>query len=195
MKVTIERVEKLVERADVSYETAKEALEAADGNMLDAVIALEQAGKLGANAGGGRSSSYTTGTSYTPGGSAIGETYGAGSTPQVQIEPNFTMGKEQNTRYQDETTAFEDNAVRFFKWLGRVFRAGVINYFEVWRKGERIIAFPVILFLLCFIPWVFWVVLVLIIIGLCCGSRYSFSGPHLGRKSKGEDDDREDSGN
>ena len=85
--------------------------------------------------------------------------------------------------YTDETTAFEDNALRFFKWLGRVFRGGIVNYFEIWRKGERILFFPVILFLFCFIHWVFWLTLVLLLIGLFCGCRYSFSGPHLGRKN------------
>ena len=224
MRVTIDKVEKLVERADVSYEAAKEALEAADGNMLDAVIALEKEGRLGPNAGKAKAAAYSTGTGT--GGSAVGETYGAGSLPQVWVDPNFTMGGGEaggakkggkgsrgakstggsqeaggaysqgqsyyqgqpynqgggRRAYKDESTAFEDGAMRFFRWVGRVFRASVLNFFEINRKGERIMAIPVLLFLFCLIRWVFWVVLILLIVGLCCGFRYSFSGPHLGRK-------------
>jgi hypothetical protein len=66
--------------------------------------------------------------------------------------------------------------------MARVFRASVTNYFEVWRKGERQFYFPVVLFLFCLIPWVFWVTLALVIIGLFAGCRYRFSGPHLGRQ-------------
>lgn len=40
-----EKVEKLKERANVSYEEAKQALEACDWDMLDAMIYLEKMGK------------------------------------------------------------------------------------------------------------------------------------------------------
>ena len=40
-----EKVEKLRERADVSYEEAKEALENSNWDILDAMIYLEQNGK------------------------------------------------------------------------------------------------------------------------------------------------------
>ena len=42
----IEQVEKLKEKANVSYEDAKAALEAASGDMLDAMIYLERQGKV-----------------------------------------------------------------------------------------------------------------------------------------------------
>jgi len=261
MNVTGEKIERLMERTDVEYDVAKEALEAADGSLLDAVIALEREGKFGPNAGGARSAAYST-----AGGSpaaAVGQSYSSG-VPQTRVEPNFTMGagmaaqreadkkknKKKNKpkggsqgayyraedrygagqygqggqygqsgqggqggqygqygqggqygqygqsgqhgqygkyndphRYRDESTEFEDNLKRFFRWLGRVFRAGLVNYFEIWRGGERIMHFPVILFLFCLIYWVLWVVFAILLIGLFCGCRYRFSGPHLGRKS------------
>lgn len=40
-----EKVEKLRERANVSYEEAKEALEQNNWDILDAMIALEKSGK------------------------------------------------------------------------------------------------------------------------------------------------------
>jgi|GEM_PF-495706 len=225
MKVTIEKVERLRECADVGYETAREALEAADGDLLEAVIALEKDGKFGPNAGRGRSASYSTGEA--PPAAAVGQVYGAGTMPLTRTNPNFTIGsdttmsggrgKEQKKaekagrkerrryeyaegqpddwqsgangrqrgphRYSDETTPIEDNFRRFADWLGRVIRASFTNYFEVWRNGERLFYFPVFLFVFCLIYWVFWIALVALVIGLFCGCRYHFSGPHLGKKS------------
>ena len=51
-----EKVEKLVEKAGVTYEEAKKALEKADGDLLDAMIILEREGKTEAP----RQSSYST---------------------------------------------------------------------------------------------------------------------------------------
>jgi hypothetical protein len=50
--VTMEMVEKLRERAGVSYEDAKAALDASGGDMLDAIIYLEKQGKATPPAGG-----------------------------------------------------------------------------------------------------------------------------------------------
>ena len=44
MEVTLEQVERLREKADVSYAKAKEALEYSGGNLLDALIYLEEQG-------------------------------------------------------------------------------------------------------------------------------------------------------
>ena len=341
MKVTIEKVDKLVERADVSYEVAKEALESVNGDMLDAVILLEREGRLGPNAGNKKVTTYTTGNRMP---TVIGQAYGVngsaapipGNALQTRVEPNFTTGgagsgqqagdadggqqagntyggqqagdtdgvqpggntdggqpggqqggdtdggqpggqqagntyggqpdgqQAGNTyggqqggytyggqygqpggytyggqqggytyggqygqpggytyggqqggysynrqggyayggqpggnaygrqtgaqqsgphRYKDESAQAEENIKKFFRWIGRVIRGGCINYFDVWRKGERVLYFPVILFLFCLIPWVFWIFLAFIVIGLFCGCRYRFSGPHLGKES------------
>ena len=219
MKVTMAKVEKIMDRADVSYEVANEALEAADGSLLDAIIALEKAGKFGPNAGRARTVFYSTGSNVPA--TVVGQAYGSGSTPHEETEPNFTMGsgtekkrqKSQSKKrgaaasgfesgfsqtyyyndgdkgprmYKDESTDLEDGLVRFFRWLGRVFHASITNFFEIWRRGERIFYFPVILFLFCFIPWVFWVMLGLLLLGFFCGCKYRFAGPHLGRKNVNE---------
>ncbi|GHV10251.1 hypothetical protein FACS1894217_15650 [Clostridia bacterium] len=44
--VTVEQVEKLLQYADVSYEEARDALEQTNGNMLDAIVALERKGRI-----------------------------------------------------------------------------------------------------------------------------------------------------
>ena len=40
-----EKVEKLVEKAGVTYEDAKQALDDSNGDLLDAMILLERSGK------------------------------------------------------------------------------------------------------------------------------------------------------
>ena len=42
MEITLEQVERLREKADVSYGQAKAALEYSGGNLLDALIYLEE---------------------------------------------------------------------------------------------------------------------------------------------------------
>ena len=42
MSITLEKIDHIRERANVTYTEAKEALEATDGNMIDAIILLEK---------------------------------------------------------------------------------------------------------------------------------------------------------
>lgn len=46
MEITIEQVERLREKANVSYAQAKQALEFSGGNLLDAIIYLEERGSI-----------------------------------------------------------------------------------------------------------------------------------------------------
>ena len=54
MEITLEKIELVIDRTGVSYKEAKEALEAADGNVVDAIISIEESmnmsakGKMGA---------------------------------------------------------------------------------------------------------------------------------------------------
>ncbi|UQT50304.1 hypothetical protein M5E87_12800 [Flavonifractor plautii] len=56
MSVTLEQVEQLRAHAAVSYEEARRALEACDGDLLDALILLEREGRI--PPGGGRGAFY-----------------------------------------------------------------------------------------------------------------------------------------
>ena len=58
MDITLEQVERLREKANISYEEAKAVLEEAGGNLLDALILLEQRGKI--HSGAGKSAHYST---------------------------------------------------------------------------------------------------------------------------------------
>ena len=59
-----EKVEKLVEKAGVSYEDAKAALDKANGDLLDAMIILEKEGKAEAPKQSSYSTEYEQQTQY-----------------------------------------------------------------------------------------------------------------------------------
>ena len=62
----LEKVEKLRERATVSYEEAKAALEANNWDLLDAMVALEKAGRTSSPGQQNYSTSYDQQTEYIP---------------------------------------------------------------------------------------------------------------------------------
>jgi len=84
-------------------------------------------------------------------------------------------------QYRDESTSFEDFMRKVGAFLKKAFHAGCVNHFEVWREERRILFLPVLLLIVFLIP-LFWLVLVLLVIGLFCRCRYRFSGPNLGRR-------------
>ena len=64
MAVTLEQVEQLRQKADISYEEAKLLLEQTDGNLLDALILLERQGRMAD--GGGFFTTQSDGSSADP---------------------------------------------------------------------------------------------------------------------------------
>lgn len=139
------------------------------------------------NASGGNYNSQSTyGYNYSSGGPANGggaQNWSNGNNQQQQYYYDQRTG---TYKYRDESTQFEDGAAKFGKALLSILRGTVVNHFEIWYKGGRLFHFPVLLFVLLFVPWIFWVSLITLVIGLACGWRYSFSGPHLGRKDGNE---------
>lgn len=118
MDVTLELVEQLRKRADVSYEEARAVLEEAGGDLLAALILLEQRGKIRPD--GGQSARYSTrpGSQQTPPPS--------GETPRP------------------EQTAGPSGWDSFVSFLRRC----ITNRFEVWRWGEPIVSIPLLIFVL-----------------------------------------------
>lgn len=146
-------VEKLRERANVSYEDAKAALDACGGDLLDALIYLEKQGKVTPPNGG----SYSSKTSDT-------------STAIIKSAP----------RKSENGEGFKDLMNRFFAWCGRVFHYGNTNYFEVRRDDQKILTLPLTVLVLLLI-FAFWVTIPLIVIGLFFNCRYSFHGSQIER--------------
>lgn len=139
-----EMVELLREKANVSYEEAKNALEAADWDLLDAIVLLEREGKT----------------------SATSTTYSTQSEPEPEQE-------------QPKRSEFKDNMKRLGGWLAHLIEIGNRNSFVISKHGKELFHLPVTaaVLVLC-ISWP--LTLVLLIIGLFAGCRYSFRGPQLG---------------
>ncbi|MCI8303699.1 MAG: ubiquitin [Lawsonibacter sp.] len=164
MDITLEMVERLKEKANISYGQAKEALEYSGGNLLDALIYLEEKGAIPREEG-----AYFSTKSEAP-------------SPPPAPEPlpvQLPAGtkKQKAPKYPKQPHAGRAGTRRFFNTLRRWL---VDNELEIWRKDQPITALPVlILVLLVFCaPWFTIPVLVL---GLFLGFRYRFSGPDLDR--------------
>jgi hypothetical protein len=146
---SFDSVEKLRERANVSYEDARGALDASGDDLLEALILLEKQGKVAPPAGGG--------------------TYSSQQAPEAPKHKNG--GKQAEERGE----SFTDMLNRFGNWFAGVIQAGCVNQFEVTRNGKRMVSVPVIVLVLLII-FAFWVTLPLLVVGLFCGCRYTFSG-------------------
>lgn len=141
-----EKVERLREKADVSYEEAKKALEECNGDLLDAMVYLEKEGKVK----NPKSGSYST---------------------QYEEPKDFTDAVKEEKR----TGGAGETLNRFFSWCGRIIEKGNETMFRVERNGRNIIRVPVTIFvILLFIFWE--IIIPVMIVGLFLSCRYSFEG-------------------
>lgn len=158
----LEKVEKLRERANVTYEEAKKALEECDWDMLDALVKLESQGKVKE-----QTAKYSS--------SAQKET-------QEQVPTQALVPLSQNASGDQEKTQKTNS---FFTRLGRAVKylvtKGCENSLIVKHHGQQVMELPVIAFIilvLCF----FWVVVPLMLVGLFFDFSYNFSGAELGKE-------------
>lgn len=158
--VTLEQVEKLREKANITYEEAKAALEKTNGDILEAIINLEKEQRIPAPEGGG---------------------YYRSKGPEEELKESRERKSEEETR-PDESISFAELARRFVGWCRRVIGRGNRNSFEVRKDGTRIMTVPVTVLVVLLICG-FWITFPLIIIGLFLGYRYRFAGPDLGKES------------
>lgn len=165
MAVTLEQVERLREKADISYEEAKALLEQTDGDLLEALILLERQGRVERPGGG----FYST-------------------RPQGQEEGRPLSGPlgvgEYWRRTRTDTTKmnWRTRLREIWDTLVNVLRHSTENQFEVWRRGELMTSIPVLILIILVIV-AFWISLPLLVVGLVMGCRYRFSGPDLGKET------------
>ena len=151
---TLENVEKICAMANISYEEAKAVLDAANGDLLEAVISLEKQGQIQAPNGGGY--------------------FNSGKTTDSKDAPTHSNANENhNTKSGNSFGASVKKAGQF---LLKVIHKGNINSFEVYNGREVKASFPVTVLALLTI-FAFWVTIPLIIIGLFFDLRYRFVGP------------------
>ena len=153
---TLEQVEKLRTMANVSYDEAKSALDATNGDLLEAIIYLEKQGKVNAPSGGGY---YTSEKTSDTGAVAYKKT-----------------GWEKQAKNCDGGKSFISLMKKFGGFCLKLIRKGNANNFEV-LMGEEIKATVPVTALALLLIFAFWITIPLIVIGLFFGLRYRFTGP------------------
>jgi len=147
-----EKVEKIVEKTGVSFEEAKEALTAAGDDLLDAVIYLEKQGKVKSP----KMDHYTT------------------SAEEQNVSKEF---EQAQSTYEDscKQSRFKESMHSFWERVRELFQKSCEYQFRVEKEDKELFSVPVILFLVAAVL-AFWLVLILLIVGLFCNCRYSFQG-------------------
>ncbi|MCL1848989.1 MAG: DUF4342 domain-containing protein [Clostridiales bacterium] len=156
--ITLEQVEKLREKADVSYEDAKAALEASDGDMLEAVIYLEKKGLIQ----GPKVQSFNTQTGGR--------------------QEDWDRAYHHREQFMHRKRRFHRQMGGLWQSICAFIRKTNANQFQIFRDGECLVNVPVTLLIvamLCF----FWVTIPLLIIGLFFGMQYRFHGPDFGKEA------------
>lgn len=142
----LEKVERLRERADVSYEEAKNALEQCNGDLLDAMVYLEKQGKV----------KKPGHTSYST---------------QYEEPVDFGDLKKENVK----SGGVKEGLNRFFSWCGKWIDKGNQTFFKVDRNEKNLIRIPVTVFIILMCLF-FWAIVWVMVVGLFLGCRYSFEG-------------------
>lgn len=144
----LDKVEQVREKTQASYEDAKAALDAHDGNVLDAIIELERSGKA-----------HMTSASYASYSTQV----------QEQSEPvSPEMGRAQEAYRRSVGTS------EFWEGVKNVFRKSIDYKLIVLSRGEEIIRVPVLVPICGLLFWgaTIWI----LIVGLFFGLRYRIVG-------------------
>ena len=121
MEITLEQVERLREKAGVGYAQAREALEYSGGNLLDALIYLEEKGAVPRPEGAG----YST----------------RGETPPSVEDVLVPVGEQGDKG----SGAPKESIFRRIRYIL------LDNELEVWRRDKPVTALPVLILLLLLI--------------------------------------------
>ena len=166
MEITLEMVERLREKAPVSYGQAKRALEYSEGNLLDALIYLEEQGAIPRQEG-----AYFTTRGETP-----PPPPPAPPAPEPEAETGGGKKKKKKRPAREAKAGGRPSLLQTLRrWL-------IDNELEIWRKDKPVTALPVLILVLLVI-FAYYVTIPLLILGLFLGFRYRFSGPDLERDS------------
>ncbi len=173
----LEKVEELVARTGCSYADAKDALVAADWNMLDAIIALEREGKVEKS-----SAAFSTdGTSdaYIHEEPAA-ENAGASGTDRGPAYTARETAREKRSR-------FADTCRSFFKAAKQALTMNYVDIFS--RNGNQLVHLPIWAALIPLMIW-FWGVIILCLVLMVLGCRFHFEGRDFGKTRINETIDR-----
>ncbi|MDR1159217.1 MAG: DUF4342 domain-containing protein [Syntrophomonadaceae bacterium] len=159
--ITLEMVEKLCSKADVTYDEARSALTEAGGDILEAIIALEKQGKVKAPDNGGKYSSQD---------SAI---------PQAAYSGQENADRSHQYTNHKNSKKFSSSIKNFIHWCGRIINKGNNNFLDMTKEGQTVIVMPVTAVVLLLV-FAFWIVVPISILALFFGYKFSFRGKELG---------------
>lgn len=145
-----EMIEVLMGKANVSREEAQEVLEICNWDILDSVIYLERRGKVENNE----------------------------TTTIIEVKAEEQEKKEENKKHEEKFGGIGEVIGRMFKFLGKFIRKGNENFFEVRKENEKPIRISLTISLLLLI-FLSLPCIILLIVGLFCGYKYSISGPSM----------------
>ena len=147
----LEKVELVREKCGVSYEEARDALEACGYDVLDAIVKLEREGKTAAQTA----------------------RYATESERRHEVSPAMQVAQKQYEK-QSRKTKFGELWEAFWKQVKRFIRATLDMTFVAEREGERVVGIPVLFMILGIFLWgaTIW----LLIIGLFFGFKYHIEG-------------------
>lgn len=146
----MEMIEKLREKADVTYDEAKSVLESLNWNLLDALIALEKEGKLKKE----EKSSYTT---------------------KFDKADSF-----ENISYAETENSFIKVMKKIFKWIADVLKKGMDNKLVITDDEEGDSVSLPLTILGIFLIVAFWIVVIIFIVAFFTETSFSIEGPDLG---------------
>ena len=142
-----EMIEILIEKAKITHEEATELLEKFNWNLVDAIIFLERNGKI----------------------------ENKETTTIIEVKEEEQARQEDNKDKKESYGGIGTIIGRVFKCIGKFIKKGNEHYFEIRKDKEKPIRISLIIsaLLLIFlsVPTV-----ILLIIGLFCGYKYSLSG-------------------
>ncbi|MEG1822821.1 MAG: DUF4342 domain-containing protein [Clostridiales bacterium] len=150
---TLEQVEKLREKTNISYEEAKEVLDSVNGDLLEALVKLENQGKVVPPTNG---------------------TYNS----QGQGEGQEKQKKQYYTPPDNDGIRFSQVMSKIGKIMAKIFNKGNTNFLEVRRFDKTVIQMPLTV-VVVFTILAFWVVIPLMIVGLFFNCRYVFVGKDI----------------
>lgn len=153
---SLENVERLRQRANISYDEAKTALDANGDDLLEAMIYLERLGRV-----------------VTP----PQEGYYSTQQPPVYAHPGAEHASSSAGR-----GGFHSLFKRLWKWFVELLRKGNRNSFQVCRQNETLFQLPITV-LVVLICCCFWCVVPLLIVGLFFDYRYRFQGPDFSKET------------
>ncbi len=159
-------IKRLMEKADITTEEAVEVLERHNWDLLDAIIDLERRGKL-------RGSKSETIIDVVP-----VENYKNTYNQEEANKQEYNSKAGGEEKKEESCGGIGELIGRLFKFIGKLIKKGNNNFFDAKKENEKPIRFPLTIAAL-FIVFLSIPSIILLVIGLFCGYKYSISGPDI----------------